>query len=225
MIISCEKCGATISPENLEVTKDGLKANCQQCGHKEGITTSAPDTQVSPAPPETEQKAETTKTENPDQVCRKCLTPYQESSACAKCGLEFALYKKGEMPWEIEENNLDPKLKEELGALWNKLRKSPKDENLHKSFQEFCALNDSLPYCAGCYRNFLIKNPDNVPFIVHREFLIEKMQARFLLVPQEGSEEFTENVNQFRKFLFGVVIVTWILLMIYFASSLDVIPG
>ena len=102
----------------------------------------------------------------PEQACPKCGKKRQpEATACARCGLIFALWKETDGPAQVP---LDTRGAE----LWQKAREHWSDSARHEEFLKHCLQTDTLAAAGRLYRERLDENP--------RDAVAAQMQSQIL---------------------------------------------
>lgn len=222
MKIVCEACGA-VSEATLETVDGTLRLRCGVCGHahtpgesrsESGLPPESRDPGgPGPAPPlATVDVALEPLTEAgealPPVKCPKCGHRQHDETACARCGLVFALVQDGRRPWEEFPPEQMPFV-EEARRRWAAVEAEPGRVPAHVAFVDHCRAHDLLGFAAMRYRHRLADLPNDP---IAREYLnrvVRDAQARVQV--ESEPDDFARTAQRVRQ---GLLVVVFILCVI-----------
>lgn len=155
--------------------------------------------------------------------CRKCLALFDESTPehCSQCGLSVVQadqYAPGQAPWEVAPEGKQDE-QQQARRLWEAVYDDEQPQTLDE-FVEYTVDEGLIDFGIRTVQKRLIEAPDDREAIEALTVLAEKLEVAVELAKTQAesrSEQFQEDVKQFRSKLLIGALVFWTVLFFVFS--------
>ncbi len=229
MEIRCKVCSHTGEAAEVKPVDGGVGLVCESCGHVNIASTSASSSDGE-GDATSEQGYESTKTfsrsleslipePGPGDRCRKCAYLLPEEDNCPRCGLSQSAvedYEPGQAPWERAPEGLES-AQLEADALWNAWRDGQEELD---AFLEAVIEAGLLDFGLRKLQFYLVDYPDDDEALEGLQRLADRLDTTIQVAHTQAevaSEEFNDDIKQFRTTLMLGALIFWTLIFLLFS--------